>query len=351
MDLDIAVPRHAVDVVPGGQARVPVELTNRSPDDGWVRLSLAPSRAAAWMRLEPATVSLPAGGTEAVEAVVRPPAGTPATPTLLPYTIVAGDLRDGTPLARATGLVTLAAPEQLRATVRATVPRTATGRRVRLTLRLENPGGRRRTVTVRHRLSPAGGRVRVEPATVDLAPGGTATAHVEVRPPALAVGASVPYVVTLSCHDAAADPDAPPLAVVEETGQSPPRLSRAAAVSLTAALVLAAGAAVATGGLTLPGRGSAPAASDEIRVRAPYAQIDVFPRGNGDGRASAEAALARLTAAGMPVRLVDSRLSPDLADGQDGLYVLLQDGFAGVDEVSAYCERYRQLAPKCSVVA
>jgi hypothetical protein len=47
---------------------------------------------------------------------------------------------------------------------------------------------------------------------------------------------------------------------------------------------------------------------------------------------------------------VDSTTSDEVADGQSGLWVLLQDGMSTVAEVRQYCDRYRLLAPKCDVV-
>jgi hypothetical protein len=78
--------------------------------------------------------------------------------------------------------------------------------------------------------------------------------------------------------------------------------------------------------------------------------VAVFPQSGGAGRAAADQELARLTAAGMPVRLVDSTRSDQVADGRDGLFVLLQDGFASVADAEAYCDRFRATAPACNVV-
>lgn len=356
MDVRIGIPPEPVDLAPGAQARIHVELTNSSTSDIWVRLAVAGGRAGAWASLQPRTVSLAGGGSHAVDLVFRRPAGPGPAGTLLPYTVQACDL-DGTPVARATGLLALTAPQRLQAELY----RTATGRPIRFTLSLANRGADRLAVTLTPSLRPDGGTVQIEPTTVDLSAGGTATVLIEVRPPALVVGSSVPYALTLFCRDAAAAADAPPLATVSDSGQSPPRLSKLAAAgllglaaALLGVLVLAAASAVHLGGTAdLTGRqdaGSASGEQDAVQVRTPYALVAVFPRGGGAGRAAADQELARLTAAGMPVRLVDSTQSAQIADGQGGLFVLLQDGFASVAEAEAYCDRFRVTAPTCDVV-
>ncbi|MEJ3746710.1 hypothetical protein WEI85_25910 [Actinomycetes bacterium KLBMP 9797] len=348
MAVEIRVPRQPIALRPGEAATVPVELTSASPTDLRVRLSVVGGRAASWAAGE-RTVALPAGGSRTVDLAVQPPADAAPSTALLPFTVRVDDLDGGVPLGRATGLVTLAAPESLRATLH----RTSAGRPAHFTLTLRNPGTDRLPVAIAARLHPSGGRVLVRPEAVDVPAGGSATAHVEVRPPALLVGGTIPYAVTLSCRDARAAADAPALATVEEGGQSPPRVGRAVAAALTALLVVVAVAAALLGGWSrLTGRQSA-AAEDpdaEVRVRAPYAYVQAFPRG-GTGPADADATLARLTAAGIPVRLVDSTRSPDLADGPDGLLVLLQDGFASAGEAQTYCDQHRALAPRCQVVS
>lgn len=337
MDLLIGVPRQPVDLTPGAQTRVPVELSNTAGAAVEVRLSVAPSRAGEWARPEPATLAVPAGGRAEAELVFQPPADTPPSTALLPYTVQADDVAGAEPPARATGLAGLAAPERLRAVLH----RTAGGRLLRFTLSLENRTGDRLGVTVRPRLYPPGGRVTAEPETVDLPAGGTAAVRVQARPKAPLAGRPVPYALTLTCTE----PDDAPLAVVRDAGPAPPVLGKAAVV-LIIALLLAAGAAVVFAGRSgLPtGRAGAP---DDARVRAPYALVAAFPQRDGAGRAEAEAALARLTAAGLPVRLVDSTRSPDLADG---LFVVLSDGFGSADEARAFCERFRAQAPRCDVV-
>jgi hypothetical protein len=354
MDVRIEIPAEPVDLAPGAQARIPVELTNESTSVASVRLAVAGGRAGAWGSLQPSTVSLAGGAARTVDLVFRRPAGAGSAGagsagTMLPFTVQAVDA-DGTPVGRATGLLALTAPERLRATLH----RTATGRPVRLTLGLANRGHDRLAVAITTSLRPQGGTVQIEPATVDIAAGGTASVLVEVRPPALAVGSSIPYALTLSCRDATAGPDAVPLATVSDSGQSPPRLTKLAVAGLLGTLLLAAAGVVQFGGIVdlTGGRGSEPASGTQeaVQVRTPYVLVAVFPRNGGAGRTAADQELARLTAAGMPLRLVDSTQSAEVADGRDGLYVVLQDGFASVAEAEAYCDRFRVAAPACDVV-
>jgi hypothetical protein len=62
---------------------------------------------------------------------------------------------------------------------------------------------------------------------------------------------------------------------------------------------------------------------------------------------AAEKAVARLQAAGVPARLVDSRTSNRVADGQNGLWVVLRDGFPTFQAALAECNAHRDVAPDC----
>jgi hypothetical protein len=61
----------------------------------------------------------------------------------------------------------------------------------------------------------------------------------------------------------------------------------------------------------------------------------------------AEGFVAKLQAAGVPARLVDSRTSARVADGQNGLWVALRDGFPTFQAALAECSAHRDLAPEC----
>jgi hypothetical protein len=207
------------------------------------------------------------------------------------------------------------------------------------------------TLKLEPRLEPAGSRVHVAPAVIDVPGGDSATARVEVRPPGGMTFSHKPYQLTVACRDVAAPSDDPPLAVLSDAGTVPARLRARVTLPLLllVAGLLAAGYLVYDGTLKLPGwlpggPGGAPAA---VSVGRPYALLEVFPQQDPSGRSQADDAFARLNSAGMDVRLVNSLESPDLADGQGGLWVILRDGFGSLDEARAYCDRYRAVAPKC----
>jgi hypothetical protein len=50
------------------------------------------------------------------------------------------------------------------------------------------------------------------------------------------------------------------------------------------------------------------------------------------------------------VRLVDSRTSDEIADGTNGFWVVLRDGFASAEEADGFCARYQGVTPQCEVV-
>jgi hypothetical protein len=357
MDAEISVPKTPVALSPGQETRIPIEVCNRSAAALSLRLSVARSRAGAWSHTDPPIVELTPGDCAAVDVVFRPPANVLPTSTLQPFTVQAEDLRYGVPAGHATGLLTVAAADRLGAVL--TPHPSGRGRR-RYELRLSNRGEAPLTVRLDPELSPADGRVSVEPAVLDVPGGEHASAQVHVRPRARLIGPSTPYEVSVECRDVAAADDSRPLLSVAAGGSAGPRLARGtAAVVGVVALVTATGAAalvgrfVAQSGQNHQGQGpqaTAPAQRPAVTVRRPYALVDVFPRQDARGRTAAEDALSRFTAAGMPVRLVDSTASDQVSDGQGGLWVLLQDGFSSAAEADAYCARYRAVAPKCDVV-
>lgn len=354
MDVEIAVPQTPVALAPGEETRVRIEVCNRSTASISLRLSVARSRAGAWSHTDPPLVELAPGDCTALDVVFRPPGNVLPSPTLQPFTVQAEDVRYGVMAGRATGLLTVAAPERLGAVLTREPP--DDGRPARYRLRLSNRGDSPLTLRLEPTVEPSGGQVTVDPVVVDVPRGETVTVQVRVRPRIHLVGSDTPYAVSVSCRDAAAAEDAPPLATVEGTGTAGPRLGRAPAAVLTVTLLVlvAAGAVVLGGLIDLPGRQrTAPpkTTAPTVDVQRPYALVDVFPRQDGPaGRPAAEATLARLTAAGMPVRLVDSTATEVVADGQGGLWVLLQDGFSSIAETRAYCDQYRMVAPKCDVI-
>jgi hypothetical protein len=354
MDVELAVPQTPVGLTPGEETRVSVEVTNHSPGAIALRLSVVPSRAGGWAHTEPASIHLPAGERVSIQLVFRPPATVPPTASLMPFTVRADDLQSGFPAGRATGLLTVSAAERLGAELTAEPGR---GRRLTFTLLLDNPGDAPLTVKVQPRLDPPGKRVEAEPAVVDVPAGGTATARVRARPRGRLVGTPAPYAVIVACRDAADGADAPALATVEHSGKVAPRMRRRPATILAAVvLVLATAGGVVVGQLTdlklpWPGRGTSLGPGRVPEVSKPYALVDVFPRREGpQGYTAAQDAYNRLTAAGMPLKLVDSTSSDVVEDGPEGFWTLLKDGFASAADAQAFCDRYRSIAPKCQVI-
>ncbi|GAB1691420.1 hypothetical protein [Krasilnikovia sp. M28-CT-15] len=351
MDVEVTLPAEPVTLAPGVATRVPVQLRNEYGPQADVRVSVTRGRAGAWAPAEPVTATVAAGATVTVDIVLQPPADQPPSGTLLPFTVQAAI--DGTPAGYATGLLSVALPVPV---VGELVART--GEPHTFDLRLANDSDRPAAIRLEAKLDPPAGQVTTEPGAALLEPGDALTAVVRARPARPLMGAAQTYAVLLSVTDAH-DPQRPPLFTATGTGRRPPRVSSLAAG--IAALVLAAAgtAAVAISGVRLPFPGRArvaattPAAPPPVTpvvVGRPFALVDVFPhRGADGGHAAAEAERARLAAAGMPVRLVDSLASDQLADEGAGFWVLLQDGFASPAAAAAYCTQWRSLAPKCAV--
>jgi hypothetical protein len=90
----------------------------------------------------------------------------------------------------------------------------------------------------------------------------------------------------------------------------------------------------------------------ELRNPRSYPVVDVIAHSGADGgRPAAETEHTRPAAAGIPVRLVDSLTSDQLADDDGGFRVLLQDGFGSDAATAAYCWQRRRIAPEYQVVA
>jgi hypothetical protein len=358
MDVTIEIPQTPVTLVAGTESRLPIEVLNRSGAPLAVRLGVSRSRGGAWAELDDPVLELGPGERREVDVVFRPPANVLPTSTLMPFTVHAEELPFGVPAGRATGLLTVSTPERVGAILAVA---SARRRRTRYTVALTNRCEASLTVALEAKVDPAPKKSIVDPPVVELPGGQSVTARIRVRPRRAVIGSPSPYRLAVSCRDAAAE-DAQPLVTVTAVGIARPRLRSRTATVLTC-LVLVLGIAA---GLMFTGRIDAPAwvpwqpsardaptgpnAPAAADVRRPYALVDVFTQQGDAGRVAAEAARTRLAAAGMPVRLVDSRASDQVADGPGGLWVLLQDGMPTVEAVRAYCDRYRPLAPKCDVV-
>ncbi|WP_412735662.1 hypothetical protein [Krasilnikovia sp. MM14-A1259] len=351
MDVEVVLPAEPVTLAPGAATRVPVQLRNPLGPDLEVTVSVTRGRAGEWATVEPATVAVAAGATATVDVVLQPPADQPPSAALVPFTVQAA--AGGAPAGYATGLLSVALPVPV---VGELVARA--GEPHAFDLRLANDSARPAAIRLEAKLDPPAGSVHAEPGAALLDPGAAVTVVVRARPTRPLFGAPQPYAVLVSVTDAH-DPQRAPLFTATGTGRRRPRVSPLTAG--IAALVLAAAgtAAVAVSGvrLPMPGRArtavpAAPPTVTPVVVGRPFALVDVFPhRGADGGRAAAEAERSRLAAAGMPVRLVDSLASDQLADEGAGFWVLLQDGFATPAAAAAYCTQWRSLAPKCTVTS
>jgi hypothetical protein len=205
-------------------------------------------------------------------------------------------------------------------------------------------------VRIETELHPPRGRASARPSVVDVPRGGTATSRVQVRLRRPPIGSPAPYAVVVACHDAAAADGDGPLVTAEQTGTIRPRIGLRAATALAVVLLVL----VVGGALVIGGQPRWPGARDRTQtttpvpppageVRAPYALLEVYPR---QERTAAEAALARLSAAGAPARLVDGAASSVVGDE---VLVILQDGLRSIADAQAYCDRIRAVAPKCTV--
>lgn len=355
MEVTVALPTTPVALPPGAETRVPVELSGPAQAARSVRVTVAGGRAARWASVEPETLALDAGASTTVELVLRVPGDVPPSGALLPFTVQVSDAATGAPAGWGSGLLTVAVPVPLTAELV-----TGTGPADRFDLLLGNQGTDVLELQLTAELDPPAGDIQVTPARVQVGPGDAVTAGVRARPRRSLLGTPAPYAVIVAVHDAATERSAP-LLTTTAGGTRKPWLSSRAATVLAVAVLLAASVAVFLSNVRLPLPGRSPVASatspaapvaapPATPVKRPFALIEVFPhRGPDGGRSSAETERSRLTAAGMPVRIVDSLTSDDLADDGAGFWVLLQDGFASAAEVDSFCGRWRAVAPKCTL--
>lgn len=354
MDVELTLPSSPVAVAPGVATRVPVELHNPDALPLDVRISVARGRASGWASVDPPTATVEGYATATVDVILRAPDDQPLSGSLVPFTVHAENAASGEPAGFATGLLSVAVPVPVRGelTARPRDPRT-------FDLHLSNDGDRPADVRITAKLDPPAGSAQAQPQAARVEAGASLAAVVHASPSRPFTGTAKPYTVVVSVRDGG-DPDQRPLLTAVGHGTRKPRLPTW--VAWTVALVLALGATAAIvisdADLPMPGlkraarppSAGAPAPAAATPIGRPYALVDVFPhRGDDGGRAAADAERAKLAAAGMPIRMVDSLTSDDLADGGTGFWVLLQDGFASTDEATAYCAQWRAVAPKCHV--
>jgi hypothetical protein len=350
--LEISLQPTPVALAPGVPTRVPVTLFNRAAAPLAVNVSVARGRASGWAYVDPPDITVGAGDTETVEVVLEPPAGQAPSSSMVPFTVHATERATGEPAGFATGLITVAVPIPVVGGLHQRDDSPST-----YDLRLTNEGPAAAPVRITAELDPPAGSVTAEPKAMRLEPGETVTAVVRAKPQRPLMGTPKPYFVVVEVHDAD-DPDRPPLITATGSGKRKPRVTNWVAATAAIVVALSATAAIVFSGLRLPFPGSrrnnpdAPPTPTQatVTVARPYALIDVFPhRGDDGGKATAEAARVKLANAGMPVKLVDSLTSNELADQGTGFWVLLQDGFPTPEAAQAFCTQWKLVAPKCTV--
>ena len=353
MAVELTLPSTPVALAPGVATRVPVELRNSAAAPLDVRISVARGRASGWASVDPPTATIGAWATATVDVVLQAPHDQPPSASLVPFTVHAEDAASGATAGFATGLLTVAVPVPVRGQLAA-----RPGAPYVFDLRLANDGDYPADVRITAKLDPPAGSAEAQPPAARLEGRQSLSVAVRARPSRPLIGTARQYAVVVTVHDGG-DLDRRPLLSAVGTGTRKPRLPNWVAATTAIALALGATAAVALSGvrLPLPGRNrvtppppTAPAAAPAAPVTRPFALVDVFPhQGTDGGRAAADAQSAKLQAAGMPVRVVDSLTSDDLADDGAGFWVLLQDGFASADAAREFCTQWQAVAPKCTV--
>jgi hypothetical protein len=350
--LELSLQPTPVALAPGVTTRIPVQLFNPAAAPLAVRVSVARGRASGWASVDPPDITVGAGDNGTVEVILAPPAEQPPSTSMVPFTVQATDRATGEPAGFATGLLTVAVPIPVVGGMHQREKTPAV-----YDLRLTNEGPVAAPVRITAELDPPAGSVTAEPKAVRIEPGETVTAVVRAKPARPVMGSPKPYFVVVEVHDAD-DPDRPPLLTTTGSGKRKPRVANWTAATVAIVIALGATAAVAFSDVRIPlpgnrrGNPEAPPATTAatVTVNRPYALIDVFPhRGEDGGKAAAEAARAKLADAGMPVKLVDSLSTNELADQGTGFWVLLQDGFADPEAAQAFCTQWKLVAPKCAV--
>ena len=354
MDVELTLPDEPVALAPGVPTRVPVRLRNPYAQPLDLRIYLARGRAAGWATIDPEGLRLGPGETAEVSVVLQTPPTQPPSSSLVPFTVHAEEASTGEPAGFATELLKVALPVPVTGKL---VPRH--GPIHEYDLRLANDTRVQAPLRVTAQLDPPSGSVTVEPDAVRLDPGTAAVVAVKAKPKRPFTGSPRSFAVIVKVTDAY-DADREPFLTEVATGTRKPRVPTT--LLFVTATVLAIGASAAillTGdhnflpfGKNKQQQGTAATAPAKVTIGKPYALVEVFPhRGADGGKGTAAAALAKLQAAGMPLRLVDSLASDTLADDPDGYWVLLQDGFGSPQAAEQYCAQWRSVAPKCKVTS
>jgi hypothetical protein len=338
-DLDVRVSR-------GEESRIPVTAHNPGTAEEHYRFEIL-GDVARWARIEPRYVpGVPGGGQTRVELVLRPPVDAPAGTT--PFAVRCVSLADPNRCAVVEGDVVVGASRDVDVAV---TPVTAAGRRSGHYLVTAANRGR---APAQVRLSGSDPRrelgFAVVPGEFTLEGGETETSYVSVRPrhPKLLGGTvSHPFVVEHRGPSGAVD------RLPQRFEQRP--VLGALTGTLAALLVLgivALGGLLAWPSLHHPGAAtaasSAPASGNVLhRSYVVWAATPVADLGNQGAPARL---VAKLQAAGIAARIVDTRTSPQLAQTAQPAYLVVQDGFADVAAAQAACTAHRDIAPACFAV-
>ncbi len=331
----------------GGESRIPVTVHNPGAAEEHYRFEIL-GDAARWGRIEPRYVpGVPAGSQTGVELVLRPPADAPAGTT--PFAVRCVSLLDPARCAVVEGDVVVGASRDLDVAVAAVV---ATGRRsgqylVAVANRGHAPAAVRLTGSdLRRELGFA-----MVPGEFTLDGGETGTSYLSVRPrsPKL-LGAAVTHPFVVEHHGPSGGVDRLPQRFEQRPVLGP------WTGTLAALLVLAA---VALAGLlvwpSLHGTGSRTAAGTAAppsggALHGSYVVWSLTPVADLGNQTFPAREVAKLRAAGVPARIVDTRTSPQLAQTAVPAFLVVQDGFADAAAAQAACTAHRDIAPACFAV-
>lgn len=338
-DLDVRVSR-------GEESRIPVTSHNPGAAEEHYRFEVL-GDVARWSRIEPRYVpGVAAGGQTTVELVLRPPVDAPAGRT--PFAVRCVSLADPSRAAVVEGDVVVGASRDVDVAVTAVA---ASGRRSGQYLVTAANRGRAPAPV---RLSGSDPRrelgFAVVPGEFDLESGETSTAYLSVRPrhPKL-IGGSVahPFVVE---HRG-------PTGAVDRLPQRFEQRPVLGPVTGTLAALLVLGAVVLGGLLAWPSLhhpGTASAASSAPAsggaLHGSYVVWSLTPVADIANQGFPARLLAKLQAAGVQARIVDTRTSPQLAQTAVPSFLVVQDGFRDVTAAQAACTAHRDLAPACFAV-
>jgi hypothetical protein len=350
-------------VEPGAELRARVSVRNGGDEVERYRLEVL-GDAARWAQVEPRLLVVPPGGTDrAVEVVFRPPHAAAAPTVEVPFGVRAHSVEHRDRAGVVEGDLRVSAVPDLTARIE---PPAAAGRwGADFRVRFEHAGRDPLPLQLTATDGPRALRYAIAPTRLTIAPGAPAEVLVSVRTrsPKL-VGAPTRHVFSVD-HRA-------------DTGSCSGRLSavfeqRAVLPTAVFAVLAVIAAAVVAGAALLvwqsrSGAGASPvaapsiAAAPAVPTAAPTAAGEVVhgylvlygPPSPVDDTASSRTSqqlLARLRAAGVDARVVDSRDSARLEDGPRGLLLVLRDGFADRAAADAECAAHRDVAPGCVVVA